>query len=119
MESVHTKNGICLAAALAIAAPFGAPALASAALGGAIQLVNLWLLHRSVGRVLNIGSGAVPRGLQAVLVLRLVGLLGLVAVLLLLLPLAPIWFTVGLSIAVPASLWHGLAHARALRGHGA
>jgi hypothetical protein len=44
--------------------------------------------------------------------LRLMGLLGLVGVVLLTVPVAPVWFSIGLSTAVPASLWHGVVSLR-------
>jgi len=109
MQSVHAKNAICVAIALVLAAPFGTLACSSAALGGLIQLANLWLMHRSVGRMLE---GSASGGLQAVLMLRLMGLLGLVGAVLLTVPVEPVWFCIGLSTAVPASLWHGFVSLR-------
>ena len=108
--TLHTRNAWILGIALLGALPFGGRAVASVALGGAVQIVNLRLLERSVGGMLR-GAGLTGpgRGLQALLVLRLLLLLGVVATLMLTVPLEPIAFTLGLSSAVPACLWHGLA----------
>ena len=49
--------------------------------------------------------------LQALIALRLLLLLGLVGIVLATLPVQPLAFALGLSIVVPAVLWHGLTSA--------
>ncbi len=107
--SLHTKNAMVLALFLGAVAPFGWTALISVAIGGGMQLVNLRGLERSVGGMLRTsGVGGLLRGLLA---LRLLLLLGLVGMVLLTLPVQPLAFALGLSIVVPAVLWHGLTSA--------
>jgi hypothetical protein len=96
-----------LCAVLLIALPFGQRALLSAALGGAISIVNLRLLEHSVQRLLGGPQGPQPLALRLLLHLRLVFLFGLIAAVLLRTRLEPLAFTAGLSSAVPAVLWHG------------
>ncbi|MFQ5514371.1 MAG: ATP synthase subunit I [Myxococcota bacterium] len=106
--SVQTRNTLILMGVLLAALPFGRGALASAALGGVIQIVNLRALERSVRGMLALARHGQARGFRALLALRLVLVLGVVAVVLLTQPVVPLAFTAGLSTVVPAVLWHGL-----------
>lgn len=107
--SLHTKNAMVLGLFLGAVAPFGWTALVSVAIGGGMQVVNLRGLERSVGEMLRpSGVGGFLRGLLA---LRLLLLLALVGIVLVTLPVQPLAFALGLSIVVPAVLWHGLTSA--------
>lgn len=99
--------GLLLVAAI----PFGAVVFVSLALGGAIELVNLRLLDKSVGWMLGTAGG---RGgvVQALLILRFFLLMTALAATLLFLPVDPLAFTIGFSSVVPAAIWHGLMPVR-------
>lgn len=105
-----------LALALAGSIPYGWAALASCALGGGIQLVNVRLLERHVSVLLS--PSVSPGGLRIVLAFRFLAVVGAVGLALFALPLDRPWFVVGLSTLIPAALWHGLAEARRLRAEG-
>ena len=100
-----------LTAALLGAAPFGWRAVASLALGGGMQVVNLRGLERSVRGMLGVAARGQTSGARALVTVRWVLLLGAVALALTTLPLQPIAFLGGLSTAVPAVIWHGFATA--------
>jgi hypothetical protein len=108
LRSVHAKNGLILALALLGSIPYGVPAATSVLAGGVIQIVNLRGLERVVGWL----SGVAPREpnalVQVVFGFRFLALFVSVGVVLWTLPVEPIPFTVGLSTAVPAVLWHGV-----------
>jgi hypothetical protein len=102
---------LALIALIGWATGFGKGALASVALGSGMQAVNLFWLERSVRGWLQhaaTGQGGAPQRAA----LRLLALLASVAAVLVLLPVQPIGFLVGISSAVPAVLWFGLANAR-------
>lgn len=109
--SVHGKNVLVLAVALAGAAPFGWRALGSLALGGAMQVLNLRGLERSVATMLGLAALGRPFG-RGLVTMRWLLFLGAVVAALVALPLDPLAFLVGLSTSVPAVIWHGLATAR-------
>lgn len=110
--SLHTKNALALALLLLCAAPFGVTVLASASLGGGVQVLNLRLLERAVafwlgGRAHGLG------GLAKILIaFRFVALMGLCAALIVLLPVNAVAFAAGFSSVVPAAIWHGFETAR-------
>ena len=93
---------------------FGTSALASAALGSGMQAVNLFWLERSVRGWLQ-QAAAGQSGMGQLAAVRLLALLGGVTVVLFWLPVDVIAFTVGISSAVPAVLWHGWVGARSER----
>ena len=109
--SVQYRNAQVFMLAALGALPFGWRAVVSVGLGGGIQIVNLRGLERSVTGMLRLAAQGQQRGFQALLALRLVLLLGLVGAVLLTTPVEPIAFVVGLSTAVPAAIWYGLASA--------
>jgi hypothetical protein len=100
-----------LACVLAPAATAGARALISAALGGALEAVNLLALARSARALLGRAEAGAQPGVALVVALRVLLLFSAVGVAILLLPMDPLWFVLGLSSAVPAAIWHGLATA--------
>jgi hypothetical protein len=108
VASLQGRHACVVAVFLLAAAPFGSRVLISTAVGGALALINLRLLERSVSRLLGT-SGAPPNGiaLRLFLHLRLGLLFGLVAFVLRSGRVDAISFTVGLSSIVPAVLWHG------------
>ncbi len=112
VASVQTRNAEVLALVLVGAIPFGWRAIASVAIGGSIQMVNLRLLERSVSGLIQDPDPARGRAFRALLALRLVLTLGMVGVVLLSSPVEPLAFTLGLSTVVPAVIWHGLRTAR-------
>jgi hypothetical protein len=107
VASLHGRNACVVSVLLLAAAPFGARALASVALGGAIAAVNLRLLERSVARLLGRAAQPSSLGLRLVLHVRMGLLFGVVAAALLSRRVDPIPFTVGMSSFVAAVLWHG------------
>lgn len=113
LASVHGKNALVLAIGLLGAAPFGWRPVASLALGGGLQAVNLLGLERSVGGMLGLAAQGHIYGTRALVALRWVLFLGAVGLALTTLPVEPIPFLVGLSSAVPALLWHGLTRSPA------
>jgi hypothetical protein len=111
--SIQSRNAQILLLTLVGAIPFGWRAVTSVALGGAIQIVNLRGLERTVGGILGLARDGGPvRGVQVLLWLRQLLLLGVVGTVLLLQAVEPLAFAVGLSTVVPAVLWHGLVTAR-------
>ncbi len=111
LASLHAKHAVVALALIGAAAFFGKGALASVALGSGMQAVNLFWLERSVQGWLQhaaTGQGGSPQRTT----LRLLALLASVAAALAVLPLQPVGFLVGISSAVPAVLWYGLASAR-------
>ena len=110
-ESLHTRHACIAVALVGGAAMFGTSALASVALGSGMQAVNLFWLERSVqGWLQQAADGHAGVAQQAAL--RLIALLASVGAVLLWLPVDTIAFTVGISSAVPAVLWHGWVRAR-------
>ena len=112
VASVQTRNAEVLALVLLATIPLGWRAVASVAIGGSIQMVNLRLLERSVSGLIQDADPARSRAFRALLALRLVLMLGMVGAVLLLSPVEPLAFTLGLSTVVPAVIWHGLRTAR-------
>jgi hypothetical protein len=111
LAPLAAKNASVLALALLGSIPYGWRAAASVAVGGGVQAVNLAGLERSVrllARLAVEGRGGPAQILLASRFLILVGSVGLV---LYALPVEPLAFAIGLSTAVPAVLWHGLATA--------
>ncbi len=104
-RSIHAKNGIFLALALLGSIPYGIAAAGSVAGGGAIQVLNLLVLDRTLSSLLASGSGS---GLRVLLGLRFVFVVGLAGWALLWLPVDPAPFAIGLGTLIPAALWHGL-----------
>jgi hypothetical protein len=114
--SLHARNAVVLAIVMAAALLAGRQAIASAALGGALEAVNLLGLARGVrALVARAETGAYP-GVALFVGVRVLALLGSVGAALLLLPVDPLWFVLGLSTAVPAAIWHGLSGAPARVG---
>ena len=112
MSTVHAKNALLFALVLLASLPFGAPVILGVALGGALQLLNLRLLERSVAHMLGFASAGQPGAVQALISLRFFALLAICATVLIVLPVDPLAFAIGFSVTVPALLWHGLATAR-------
>lgn len=112
--TIHRKNAIVLTAVAIVAIPLGVATLSSVLLGGAIQVLNVRLLEKSVGRIVSTAAAGSAVGTGFVH-LRLLGLLTLVGYVLLFVPIDVIGFSLGLSTAVPAALWHGLATAQEAR----
>lgn len=109
---IKQKNGLLVALAVLGAIPYGVRAVWSTALGGGIQIVNLWAMERGVAALLG-SSDQPPEPFARVLVgVRTVGLLACVGLILWLMPIRTLAFVVGLSALVPAVLWHGLETAR-------
>ncbi len=104
-----------LALLLFAAAPLGSRALLSAALGGALEALNLFGLEwgvRSLTGPAGAGTAAVGLLVAARVLLVLVSL----GAVMLLVPVDPLWFAIGLSSAVPSVIWHGLSGARERSG---
>lgn len=111
LGSLHTRHAYVAAALVGGAAMFGTSALASVALGSGMQAVNLFWLERSVqGWLQQAAAGHTGVAQQAAV--RLIALLASVGCVLVWIPVDTIAFTVGISSAVPAVLWHGWARAR-------
>jgi hypothetical protein len=111
--SIHRKNAWVLAALVAGALPFGGKAVAGAALGGAIQCLNLRALERCVGAIASAARPGAALLARALVASRWLFLLAAVGAALVASPVHPLALLVGLSSAVPAALWHGLAASRA------
>ncbi len=109
--SLHTRHACVAAALVGGAAMFGTSAAASAALGSGMQAVNLFWLERSVQGWLQ-QAAAGQSGVGPLAAARLLALLGGVAAVLFWMPVEILAFTVGISSAVPAVLWHGWVRAR-------
>lgn len=118
LRSVHAKNAIILALALLGMMPYGWRAVASAGIGGGIQVLNLRGLDRAVTALLGRAARATGGMARITLGLRLALVLAAVAGAMIWLPIEPLPFVVGLSTVVPAVIWHGIASAREL-GRGA
>ena len=106
---------LILGLVLLVAWPFGWMAVVGVAVGGSIQIVNLWGLERSVWALLGLAREGLGFAGQLMLGLRFVMLLTAVAVILVRTPLEPVALLAGLSVSVPAVLWHGWMVARNLR----
>lgn len=76
--------------------------------GGGIQVLNLKTLERSVRLVLGRSGGPGSVG-AAIVVARTALLLAAVLWVLVAVPVHVPGFAVGLFLAVPASIWHGLS----------
>ncbi len=111
-RTLQQKTWLLLAVALLGAIPYGMPAVWSTALGGGIQIVNLWAMERGVGLMLGSPEGRPDPFARVLLGLRLFALLAVVGLILWWVPVHLIGFVVGVSVLVPAVLWHGLAPAR-------
>ena len=109
--SIHARNALVLAGGLLGAAPLGWHVVASLALGGGMQVVNLRGLERSVRGMLGLAAQGQTYGARALVAVRWALFLGAVVLALTTLPLEPIAFLVGLSTVVPAVIWHGFATA--------
>ncbi len=103
--SLHAKYMFVLVLAFAGAISYGFHAAWSLALGGAIGLLNLTVLERSVRGFLSL-RGSAP-ATKLVLVLRTVLLFVAVSYVLAATPVEPLAFLAGLLAIVPAALWHG------------
>ncbi len=112
MSTVHAKIALIFALVLMTSMPFGPRAALGVALGGALQLLNLRLLERSVAYLLGLAGSGQGGAVQALIGLRFLALLGAGAFVLYALPVDPLAFAIGFSVTVPAVLWHGLARAR-------
>ena len=73
--------------------------------------MNLRGLERSVRAMLGLAAQGQTYGTRALVAVRGALFLGAVVLALTTLPLEPIAFLAGLSTAVPAVIWHGLATA--------
>ncbi|MCP4007181.1 MAG: hypothetical protein GY725_23610 [bacterium] len=114
MSSLGKKHALVFAVALVCAISYGKAALASLALGGGIQIVNLRALEKGVVGMLGLAASGHSAAMMFLLHMRWLLVMGSVGALLLLYPVEPIAFVVGLSTVVPAVIWHGLSTARAL-----
>ena len=112
-STLHAKHALIFSLVLAGSLPFGTAATVSVALGGALQLLNLRLLERSVAWMLGLAGQGWGAGVQALIVLRFSTLMAACMFILIALPVQPLAFTVGFSVTVPTVLWHGLTSARA------
>ncbi len=117
-RSIHAKNGIVLALALLGSIPYGIAAAGSVAGGGAIQVLNLLVLDRTLSSLRGLASGS-GAGLRVLLGLRFLFVVGLAGWALLWLPVEPAPFAIGLGTLIPAALWHGLEPANRDRVRGA
>ena len=111
-SSLHGKNALVFALALVCASTLGGggggSVLVGVALGGAIQMVNLRLLERTVAALLGLAQARGRAGVLVLVALRFSVLMGLCVVILLTLRVHPVAFAAGFSTAVPALFWHGL-----------
>jgi hypothetical protein len=109
---------LAFAAALAVAstAAWGTAGGASALLGAAISLVNVWGLHRiarrAAGQALELGPGPATGALTAALGAKTVALFVLVALVTRVLPVVVTPFALGLLVTVFALVAGGLMAAR-------
>jgi len=122
IDSLQAKHGLILGLALlgsivlgslgvGAAMGFGTRFATSVALGGGMQVINLYWLERSV-RTWALRARQAPAGAVSFAgSFRMLSLLAAVAAVFFLVPVQPIGLTLGLSTAVPAVLWHGLATA--------
>ncbi|MFQ5697061.1 MAG: hypothetical protein ACE5IL_02110 [Myxococcota bacterium] len=120
--SLHTlqrKNALLAALAVLGSIPYGVPAVASVALGGGIQIVNLRVLERSVRMWVLSGEARSSVPAQVFMIARFLLLLAAVGAALALLPVRPLWLLLGLGTLVPAALWHGLDPRSRADGEGA
>lgn len=106
--TLHRKNALVFALALAGSIAYGWLAAASLALGGGIQIVNLIGLERSARLLARRAAEGQGAGMRMLLMLRFAAVVAAVGVALLTLPVEAIPFVIGLSTVVPAALWHGL-----------
>ena len=111
LGSLQAKHGIVIALALVASMGLGARFAFSVALGGGMQIINLWWLERSVRAWVARAQTGETRGVSRAAGLRLMLLLATVGVVLLWGPVEPVPFTIGLSTAVPTVIWHGLVTA--------
>jgi hypothetical protein len=111
LASLHARHACVAAALVGGAAMFGTSALAGVALGSGMQAVNLFWLERSVQGWLQ-QAAAGHSGVAQQAAVRLLALLASVAAVLFWVPVDTVAFTVGISSAVPAVLWHGWVRAR-------
>ena len=109
---LKAKHGLLVAVAVRGVIPYGVPAVWSTALGGGIQIVNLWAMERGVGALLGTSERSPDPFARVLLGVRMLALLACVGAILWLLPILPLAFVVGLSALVPAVLWHGLETSR-------
>ncbi len=108
LSPLQTRNALVLSGAVLVATPFGWRAVASVALGGVMQIINLGGLERSVAALVGLAVAGNAAG-RALIAGRWLVFLGAVFVALLALPIEPLALLVGLSTVVPTVLWHGLA----------
>jgi len=111
MISLQAKNALLATLAMAVAVPFGSQVVASVAVGGVMQILNLRGLERSVALLLGLAQSGSSLG-RVLLAGRWVLFLAAVALVIALSSLHPVGLIVGLSTSVPAVLWHGLEEAR-------
>jgi hypothetical protein len=109
--SLQAKTALLVALATALAVPFGSQIVASVAVGGVMQIVNLRALERSVAALLGLAQSGSALG-RVLLAGRWLLFLTAVALVIALSSLHPIALIIGLSTSVPAVLWHGLEEAR-------
>jgi hypothetical protein len=113
--SLHAIHLGLLAVALAGSILYGWSAVASLALGGGIQALNLRALERSVRLMV---ASTVESGSRAKLAahaasgLRLLLLLALLTWVMVATPVAPLPFSIGLLLVVPALAWFGFNQVR-------
>ena len=116
--SLHRKHIWLLSLVWLGALPFGWPIALSLALGGGIQIMNLRALERGTAAMLHLAAHGHSAGARILVAFRFVLLLGVVAFVLTNTSVEPLAFMVGLSLVVPAVIWHGLACARLATGRG-
>jgi ATP synthase I chain len=114
---LHAKYLIVLALAFAGSFSYGFHAAWSLALGGAIQVLNLAVLERSVRALLSAGgeTGNLAPVAQLALLLRTVLFFTAVIYVLTFTSVRPLAFLAGLLVIVPAAVWHGLAPSASAR----
>jgi hypothetical protein len=110
-RSLHVRNALVFTVLLAGSLLVGAGFALSVALGGALQMLNLGLLHKSVAWMLGSAGAGQSRPVQALIALRFVAVMATCIAILVTLPVDPLGFTLGFSSVVPAAVWHGLATA--------
>ena len=113
VASLQSKHALLLFGAVCAALPIGGmPASLSVLCGGAIQTASLWTLERTVAGWVRRAQGGSPGAPHRLAWLRMPSILLIVGGALYLLDVEPGAFTLGLSVVVPAVIWHGLVPVR-------
>lgn len=112
LETIHKKNALILALAVLGSILYGIAAVGSVALGGGIQVLNLFALDRTLSSLRGLAGSGSGRGLRAVLAFRFLAVVALAGWALVTLAVEPLPFVIGLGTVIPAALWHGLQPSR-------